>query len=45
MIDGGGRDGDYNLYDHPGGYKRIMYSKMVGQPALIVAPRSKKLRI
>jgi formamidopyrimidine-DNA glycosylase len=32
MVEGGGRDGDYDLYDHPGGYKRIMYSKAVGQP-------------
>jgi formamidopyrimidine-DNA glycosylase len=32
MVDGGGRDGDFDLYDHPGGYKRILYSKSVGQP-------------
>ena len=28
----GGRDGDFDLYDHPGGYRRVMYSKAVGQP-------------
>jgi formamidopyrimidine-DNA glycosylase len=32
MIDGGGRDGDYDLFDRPGGYRRILYSKSVGQP-------------
>ena len=32
MVEGGGRDGDYDLYNHPGGYKRILYSKSVGEP-------------
>jgi formamidopyrimidine-DNA glycosylase len=32
MVDGGGRDGDNDLFDHPGGYQRILYSKSVGQP-------------
>ena len=32
MVDGGGRDGDTDLFDHPGGYHRILYSKSVGQP-------------
>jgi len=32
MVDGGGRDGDFDLFDHPGGYKRILCSKTVGQP-------------
>ena len=32
MVEGGGRDGDYDLYDHPGGYKRLLHSKAVGQP-------------
>ena len=34
MVDGGGRDGDFDLYDHPGGYQRILHSKMVGKPCL-----------
>lgn len=32
MIERGGRDGDYDLYDCPGGYKRILHSKTVGTP-------------
>jgi formamidopyrimidine-DNA glycosylase len=32
MVDGGGRDGDYDLYNRPGGYKRVLHSKAVGQP-------------
>lgn len=32
MVDGGGRDSDYDLYDKPGGYRRILHSKVVGQP-------------
>ena len=32
MVEGGGRDGDYDLFNHPGGYRRILYSKSVGQP-------------
>ncbi|HEY3416503.1 MAG TPA: DNA-formamidopyrimidine glycosylase family protein [Armatimonadota bacterium] len=32
MVEGGGRDGDYDLYDQPGGYQRILHSKTVGQP-------------
>jgi formamidopyrimidine-DNA glycosylase len=32
MVEGGGRDGDYDLFDHPGGYQRILYSKAVGGP-------------
>ena len=32
MVAGGGRDGDFDLYDQPGGYRRVMYSKSVGQP-------------
>ena len=31
MVDGGGRDGDYDLYNRPGGYKRILHNKTVGQ--------------
>lgn len=32
MVEAGGRDGDYDLYGHPGGYRRILHSKAVGQP-------------
>jgi formamidopyrimidine-DNA glycosylase len=32
MVDGGGRDGDFDLYDHPGGYPRVLHSKAVGLP-------------
>jgi formamidopyrimidine-DNA glycosylase len=32
MVDQGGRDSDYDLYNHLGGYKRILHSKSVGQP-------------
>lgn len=32
MVEGGGRDGDYDLFNRPGGYQRILYSKSVGQP-------------
>ena len=32
MVELGGRNGDNDLYDHPGGYQRIMYSKAVGLP-------------
>ncbi len=32
MVSLGGRDGDNDLYDHPGGYHRIMFSKAVGLP-------------
>jgi len=32
MVEGGGRDGDRDLFDHPGGYQRILHSKAVGQP-------------
>jgi formamidopyrimidine-DNA glycosylase len=32
MVDGGGRDGDFDLYDQPGGYQRILHSKAVGEP-------------
>jgi formamidopyrimidine-DNA glycosylase len=32
MVEGGGRNGDYDLYNHLGGYKRILSSKTVGQP-------------
>jgi formamidopyrimidine-DNA glycosylase len=32
MIEHGGRDGDYDLYDCPGGYKRILHSKTAGTP-------------
>jgi formamidopyrimidine-DNA glycosylase len=32
MVEGGGRDGDYDLFNQPGGYQRILYSKSVGRP-------------
>jgi formamidopyrimidine-DNA glycosylase len=32
MVDGGGRDSDFDLYNHPGRYKRMLHSKMVGFP-------------
>jgi formamidopyrimidine-DNA glycosylase len=32
MVEAGGRDGDYDLYDRPGGYKRILHSKAVDTP-------------
>lgn len=32
MVERGGRDGDYDLYEQPGGYKRNLHSKVVGQP-------------
>jgi len=32
MVEGGGRDGDYDLYNRPGGYRRILHSKAVGGP-------------
>jgi formamidopyrimidine-DNA glycosylase len=32
MVDLGGRDGERDLYDQPGGYPRILHSKSVGQP-------------
>ena len=32
MVDCGGRDGDFDLYNHPGGYRRLLHSKSVGQP-------------
>lgn len=32
MVSAGGRDGDYDLYNCPGGYRRILHSKAVGQP-------------
>jgi len=32
MVAGGGRDGDYDLYDHPGSYRRILHSKAVDEP-------------
>jgi formamidopyrimidine-DNA glycosylase len=32
MVDLGGRDSEHDLYDHLGGYRRILDSKTVGQP-------------
>jgi formamidopyrimidine-DNA glycosylase len=32
MVGKGGRDSDHDLYDQPGGYKRILHSKVVGEP-------------
>ena len=32
MVEGGGRDSDRDLYGCPGGYTRILHSKVVGQP-------------
>jgi formamidopyrimidine-DNA glycosylase len=32
MVEQGGRDGDCDLFDQPGGYHRILYSKSVGKP-------------
>ncbi len=32
MVARGGRNSDYDLYDAPGGYSRILYSKVVGEP-------------
>ena len=32
MLERGGRDGDYNLYNHPGGYRRLMSNQTAGQP-------------
>lgn len=32
MVEGGGRAGDYDLYDHPGRYQRVLHSKVAGQP-------------
>lgn len=32
MVAGGGRDGDTDLHNRPGGYRRILHSKVVGQP-------------
>lgn len=32
MVEAGGRDGDYDLYNQPGGYKRLLHSKVVGEP-------------
>ena len=32
MVRLGGRDSERDLYDRPGGYKRILHSKVVGQP-------------
>ena len=34
MVDCGGRDGDFDLYDHPGSYRRRLHSKSVGQAIL-----------
>jgi formamidopyrimidine-DNA glycosylase len=31
MVDSGGRDSERDLYDQPGGYRRILHSKSVGQ--------------
>jgi formamidopyrimidine-DNA glycosylase len=32
IVESGGRDSERDLYDQPGGYKRILHSKSVGQP-------------
>ncbi len=32
MTDLGGRDSDYDLFGRPGGYRRILHSKVVGRP-------------
>ncbi len=32
MVEAGGRDGDVDLHGRPGGYRRILHSKAVGQP-------------
>jgi formamidopyrimidine-DNA glycosylase len=32
MAELGGRDSERDLYDQPGGYRRLMHSKSVGQP-------------
>ena len=32
MTDLGGRDSDYDLFNRPGGYRRILHSKAVGKP-------------
>jgi formamidopyrimidine-DNA glycosylase len=32
MVERGGRDGDYDLHDCPGGYKRILHIKTAGTP-------------
>lgn len=32
MVDKGGRDSDYDLYNRPGGYARILHSKSAGTP-------------
>ncbi|NHJ49953.1 MAG: hypothetical protein FK733_19330 [Asgard group archaeon] len=35
MVDLGGRDGEKNIFDNWGGYKRKMYSKVVNEPCLV----------
>jgi formamidopyrimidine-DNA glycosylase len=34
MVAQGGRDGDNDLFNQPGGYKRILHSKAVGSACL-----------
>ncbi len=32
MVERGGRDGDFDLHDRPGGYRRLLHSKTAGAP-------------
>ncbi|MDI7276006.1 MAG: DNA-formamidopyrimidine glycosylase family protein [Anaerolineae bacterium] len=44
MVDQGGRDSERDLYDRPGGYRRILHSKAAGQPCPVCGATVKGIR-
>jgi len=39
----GGREDEHDLFDHPGGYKRLMSSETVGQPCPVCGTKIEKI--
>lgn len=44
VIAGGGRNDEYDLFNHPGGYARLMDSKAVGRPCPVCETPIEKLQ-
>jgi len=44
MVELGGRDSEYDLYNRRGGYQRILHSKVVGHPCQECGTSIKKIQ-
>jgi formamidopyrimidine-DNA glycosylase len=40
----GGRDSERDLFNQPGGYQRLLYSKLVGEPCSVCGTPIEKIR-